>query len=290
MISLLELGQLAPLIASASLAIGIIAALVAARQGLQLFWEQLTARGRERISDVIRYVFGERFEVIDTISLILFAECALAVVLFKNGLSPGAILVLLFLAMALPYFFFRRAAGKRAQELEMALPMALQQVANEMAAGATLETALKKVAKSAPAPADVEIARLQRRVEIKGIDAAFCEMADRLDSRSFAITAAVVRVGTSSGGQLVAALKNLSRTLIEIERLNRKLRTASENGRRNIYLMSVIGPLIAIGSSMAVEHQHSVMEDGFGQVLIGISVLSFFASHVIGFALTKVKV
>jgi Flp pilus assembly protein TadB len=115
-------------------------------------------------------------------------------------------------------------------------------------------------------------------------------MAIRLDSRSFAITAAVIRVGTSSGGKFVEALKSLSRTLIEIERLNAKIRTASENGRRNLYLMSIIGPLIAFASGFVVDHQTPLLEDSFGQVLIGVAVLAFVAAHVIGFRLTRVKV
>lgn len=269
---------------------GILAAFFSARSALDSVWDKLNPDWKDRVTQVIRYVFGERITPADALAMVIFAECSLAGLLFWWGLSAVAILIAVGLAVAFPVFMYRRASVKRGHELELALPMALQQVANEMAAGATLETALKKVAKTAPAPADVEIARLQRRVEIKGVDAAFTEMAARLYSRSFALTAAVVRVGTSSGGQLVAALKNLSRTLIEIERLNRKLRTASENGRRNLYLMSLIGPLVAIGSGMAVDHEHSVMEDSFGQFLIGISVLSFFAAHVIGFALTKVKV
>ena len=188
------------------------------------------------------------------------------------------------------FWLYYRGAGQRARELELALPLALQQVANEMAAGATLETALKKVADSAPPPADVEISRLQRRVEVMGIEDAFIEMAKRLDSRSFALTASVVRVGTSSGGRLIEALKSLSRTLIEIERLNKKIRTASENGRRNLYLISFIGPVVAIGSGLVVDHETSLLEDGLGQVLIGLAIIMFFAAHVIGFQLTKVKV
>jgi Flp pilus assembly protein TadB len=123
-----------------------------------------------------------------------------------------------------------------------------------------------------------------------GIEDAFTEMAEQLDSRSFALMASVVRVGTTSGGRLIEALKSLSRTLIEIERLNKKIRTASENGRRNLYLMSFIGPLVAIASAFVVDHETSILEDGFGQVLIGVAVIMFFAAHVIGHRMTKAQV
>ncbi len=257
---------------------------------LRFIWDALDDDRRDKISAVIAFVFGGETEPVDTLALLLFAAVALGFGMGALGFQLPAIIMALGLLLALPIFFYARAASQRARELEMALPLALQQVANEMAAGATLETALKRVARTAPPPADIEIGRLQRRVEIMGIDDAFSDMARQLGSPSFTLTASVVRVGTSSGGRLIEALKSLSQTLIEIERLNKKLRTASENGRRNLYLMSFVGPVVALASGFVVDHEVSVLSDGFGQVLIGVAILAFFAAHVLGHALTKVKV
>lgn len=278
------------LVTALLLGLAIFAALWLCRVALQAIWEGMTDDRREKITAVLMFVFGPKTEPIDALALIVFGNVALGAGLMAAGLNLGSVIFVVVVGMCMPIFLYYRADNQRSRELELALPLALQQVANEMAAGATLETALKLVADSAPPPADIEIARLQRRVEVMGIDAAFTEMAERLDSRSFALTASVVRVGTSSGGRLIEALKSLSRTLIEIERLNKKIRTASENGRRNIYLMSIIGPLIALGSGFVVDHETSLMDDGLGQVLILISVLMFLAAHVLGYFMTKVKV
>lgn len=257
---------------------------------LGTIWQGLPQVRRDKLADVLAYLAGKPVDPVETLALILFCALALGFGLSALGATLPAILIILILLLALPVFFYSRAASQRARELELALPLALQQVANEMAAGATLETALKRVAKTAPAPADIEIGRLRRRVEIMGVDEAFAEMARRLNTPAFTLTASVVRVGTSSGGRLIEALKNLSRTLIEIERLNKKLRTASENGRRNLYLMSLIGPLVAVASALVVDHETSVLADGFGQLLIGVAALCFFAAHLIGHRLTRVKV
>lgn len=123
-----------------------------------------------------------------------------------------------------------------------------------------------------------------------GVDAAFSEMVERLGSKSFTLVASVVRVGTSSGGRLMEAIKNLSQTLIEIERLNKKIRTASENGRRNLYLLSFIGPLIAFASAFVVDHETPALSDGLGQLLIGIAVVGYCLAHVFGHYLTKANV
>ncbi len=275
---------------AAALTIGLFMLQALCLPALQIVWDKLSETNRTRVSDVLKFVLGPEAKPVETLALLIFCGLLISTTLAFLGLTIPSILMINALFLALPIFFYMRASGQRVRELELALPLALQQVANEMAAGATLETALKKVAKSAPPPADVEIGRLQRRVEIMGIDEAFGEMAKELNMQSFTLTASVVRVGTSSGGRLIEALKNLSRTLIEIERLNKKLRTASENGRRNLYLMSFVGPLVAIASSLVVDHETSVLEDGFGQLLVMIAVLSFFGAHVLGHFLTKVKV
>lgn len=283
-------GPMMNLAAALLLGAGILVGLWACRMALEGTWTSLSEDRREQITAVLVFVFGPKTEPVDALALIIFGNVALGVVLAAVGLNIGSVVLVVLIGLGMPLFFYHRASGQRSRELELALPLALQQVANEMAAGATLETALKLVGKSAPPPADIEISRLQRRVEVMGIDAAFTEMAERLNSRSFALTASVVRVGTSSGGRLIEALKSLSRTLIEIERLNKKIRTASENGRRNLYLMSIVGPLIALGSGFVVDHETSLLDDGMGQLLIGISVLMFLAAHIFGYFMTKVKV
>lgn len=275
---------------AALFALGLFGLQAMAIPAIRAVWDRLPGERRDKLADVLTYVVGKPADPVDTLALILFCALAVGFALSALGATLPSILMLLVMGLALPAFFYSRAASQRARELELALPLALQQVANEMAAGATLETALKRVANSAPSPADVEIGRLQRRVEIMGVDEAFAEMARRLNSPSFTLTASVVRVGTSSGGRLIEALKNLSRTLIEIERLNKKLRTASENGRRNLYLMSLVGPLVAIGSAFVVDHETSVLADGFGQMLVGLAVLAFFSAHLIGHRLTRVQV
>lgn len=257
---------------------------------LSFAWARMPQARQDKLSDVLTYLMGKPSNPVDTIALGLFCALAIGFALSAIGATLPSIIMLLILLMGIPAFMYSRAASQRARELDLALPLALQQVANEMAAGATLETALKRVADTAPAPADIEIGRLQRRVEIMGIDEAFSEMARQLNVSSFTLTASVVRVGTSSGGRLIEALKNLSRTLIEIERLNKKLRTASENGRRNLYLMSIVGPIVAGAASFVVDHETSVLADSFGQLLIGVAVLCFFAAHFLGHRLTRVQV
>lgn len=58
------------------------------------------------------------------------------------GLEPLPIIIVVGVGLVTPVFLYSSAKLRRGRELELALPLALQQVANEMAAGATLQEAL----------------------------------------------------------------------------------------------------------------------------------------------------
>ncbi len=286
----LEVGMLGNILMAGACGLGAFLGIHSAILLIEALWNSLSDMARERATSVLAFVFGPDVLPTDAILVVLFGNIVSIVVLLVLGIPLVFVIAAVCLGIFGPIVLYVRASTQHQRELELALPLALQQVANEMAAGATLETALKKVVMTAPKPADIEISRLQRRVDVMGVDAAFADMAERLNLRSFALTAAVVRVGTSSGGKLVEAIKALSRTLIEIERLNRKIRTASENGRRNLYLMSIIGPLVAFGAAFSVDHEQNFLDDSLGQLLIAVSIIFFIAAHFIGHRLTKVKV
>ena len=130
---------------------GLFGVQIAGRELISVVWRRLDEEKRETATNVLNFTFGDVVPE-DALALMLFAIFALSAVLTVAGITPLMILIVIFLILAVPIFLYAQASGKRSRELELALPLALQQVANEMAAGATLETALKKVAGTAPAP------------------------------------------------------------------------------------------------------------------------------------------
>jgi hypothetical protein len=169
---LLDPSPLLSLAVAGLLAVGIFCGIALAIFGLDRVWNRLDEERRDWIGAVLASVFGEGFAPEDTVLMVLFGNIVIVGALAIAGVPVVFILILVVSGITTPYALYQMASIKRQRDLELALPLALQQVANEMAAGATLETALKRVAQTAPEPADVEISRLHRRVEVMGIDAA----------------------------------------------------------------------------------------------------------------------
>ena len=138
------------LLAALALALCLFGLQATAIPAIDVLWQRMPGARRQKAVDVMLYLFGKPTDPVDTLALVLFCTLAAGFALSAVGATLPMIVMLLILALAIPLFFYSRASSQRARELEMALPLALQQVANEMAAGATLETSLKRVAKSAP--------------------------------------------------------------------------------------------------------------------------------------------
>jgi Flp pilus assembly protein TadB len=162
---------------------------------------------------------------------------AIIAFLLSDSLLTGPIII--FITLGIPLALAAQRTAKYRKALEEVLPSALQQVANEMASGSSLEKALEAAAQSAPTPADIELGALQRKVAALGMERALEETAEKLQINSFSLAASVLTVGTNQGGNLIHALKRLSTTLVEIQRLNRKIRTASEIGRRVMLFLTI---------------------------------------------------
>ena len=135
---------------------GLFGALALVIPFIAFLWTRQSEVRRDKLKDVLAFLFGKPVDPVDTLALGIFCLVAISFALSAVGAELPAILMVNILILAIPAFMYSRAATQRARELDLALPMALQQVANEMAAGATLETALKRVANTAPAPADIE--------------------------------------------------------------------------------------------------------------------------------------
>ncbi|MFK8035891.1 MAG: type II secretion system F family protein [Hyphomicrobiales bacterium] len=193
---------------------------------------------KESMDNSGQYIFGGRLGYSQIFSLSMTAGIILSVVIFLRGGSIFTGPFILMLALGLPILLINQGDRKYRKALELVLPAALQQVANEMSSGRSLEKALEEVTESAPKPADIELGALQRKVASMGMERALEETAQKLQIPSFSLAASVLNVGSKQGGNLINALKRLSTTLVEIERMNRKIRTASESGRRMMMIMS----------------------------------------------------
>ncbi len=112
-------------------------------------------------------------------------------------------------------------------------------VANSCRAGLSLAQAFEKVAAETPYPLSNELIRIVRYY--KGgsrIQEALREVQKRLNLESFTVFSSSVIVSLEQGGNIAKALEEISKSLQEMQRLERKLESDTASGRMLAIILS----------------------------------------------------
>ena len=186
--------------------------------------------------------------------------------------------------------FGRMGEDRRLKRLEQTLPDALQQISNELATKGSIEAALANVIDTAASPAKEELKLLQSRISFLGVPDALDRTARQLDSKSFSLMSAVLRVGTQQGGNLQGALRDLSVTLIDLERLRRRITTASSGSRYALLVMMVVSPFMPIFTFSSFGNGWSSLQDPTTQRILAIAVALYIGGIFGYFRVIKIRV
>lgn len=243
-----------------------------------------------RAQEFVSHSFGTSRDAATLFSEgMVLATLAFAVAAFASGSLMIAIIGV-GVALAAPDLLLARARKTFDRDLERTLPGALQQVANELTVTPSLDRALEAVSRTAESPAREELALLRNSIATLGVEAALERASDRLRSKSFSLTAAVIRVGTGRGGRMVDAIKSLGATLIELERLNRKIEAAGSGGRRAILLLTIAGPAITFATWAFLPGQDQALFDPTAQRLLMVAFGVYVAAIMLARRILKVSV
>ncbi|MEP1598072.1 MAG: type II secretion system F family protein [Hyphomonas sp.] len=209
------------------------------------------------------------------------------------GYATGAWQVVFMAVLAVMVAFLSAGvAGNRrwSRELEKTLPSALQQIANEMATTGSLEHALEAVIETAPSPARNELVVLRSRISSLGIDAALERTTEQLNSPSFSLMSSVIRVGTQRGGNLPQALKDLGTTLIEMERMRRKIRTAAQSSKTAVWIMAIAIPVLTIVTMVFMPGGDAALSDPRGITALVSGAMLYVLGIILLFYFQKIKI
>lgn len=278
-------------VAAGALGVGLLLAFLGMQRVISEFWDDPANQAqRHEISQIFRYFMPS---IAPDVAISGFASLLFGSMVIVYAVTGNVFLVLILglVAIGAPWALYKAAEEKRRKALEDAIPPALAQLANEVSAGSSLPAAMERVGRTAPEPADQEFAFLARAVQVQGMETALDAAAERLNLKSFDLAAAVIKVGAGPGGDIVDALKGLSQTLIVMEKLNQKLKTAAENGRRSMTIISVFAFVVICASFyLQPENLNTLLSDRIGVLcLIGAGLL-YAIALVWAIRVTRVKI
>ena len=161
-----------------------------------------------------------------------------AAVLLGAVLLPAVVALGL---LAVPWWFVRRLAQRRAEKLEDQLADAMTTMASAIKAGLSLTQALGILAEQSPRPISEEFRQIVGENKLgKPLEQTLEEAKQRLGSENFALFAAAVLAARESGGRLNETIERIATSVRELQRLERKVQSETAQARKSATYMALV--------------------------------------------------
>jgi tight adherence protein B len=145
-----------------------------------------------------------------------------------------------------PRRWLKRQQRVRLEQIEEALPSAVDQVVSSVRAGLSLSQALEEASRNLIPPISEEFATIHREVQLGArITDAIASAERRIGGRTFPLFSTALLTNIEKGGNLPEALQRIAEALKEIWRLEQKLITASAEARKATRVISAMPIVIA---------------------------------------------
>ncbi len=114
-------------------------------------------------------------------------------------------------------------------------------------AGLSLAQALDLLAMECPKPIQQEFSQIIGEYKMgKPMERTLREAKERLRSENFALFAAALLASRESGGRLNDTVERISRSVLEMQRLERKMHTETAQARKSAVYMAIVPLLILV--------------------------------------------
>ncbi|MCA9052498.1 MAG: type II secretion system F family protein [Planctomycetaceae bacterium] len=140
----------------------------------------------------------------------------------------------------LPWYFLRRLAEQRREQIEDQLADAMVSLSSAVRAGLSLAQAMEILARQCPMPICQEFQQLYGEYQMgKTLETCLKEAKTRLSSENFALFAAAVEASRQSGGRLNETIERIAYSVRELQRLERKVQSETASARKSAVYMAL---------------------------------------------------
>ena len=219
----------------------------------------------------------------------LTAAAAITVGFAALGLIlMGSVLgMLVFAAMGalLPGFVVRMKANRRRKAFMTQLPDTLVLLSSTLKAGYSFMQGVEAVSQEIDDPMGSELRRIVTEAQLgRPLEEAMDASAERMDSPDFEWAVMAVKIQREVGGNLSELLLTVAETMTERERLRRDVSTLTAEGKMSAIVLGALPILLGLAMwFINPEYIDTLFTDGFGKVLLGMSIFAALA----GFAWMK---
>jgi tight adherence protein B len=185
-----------------------------------------------------------------------------------------AAVLLALIGSMVPRFILKWRINRRRNQIEEALPDALDIIARSLRAGGGLLSAIDTVVEQIDGPISDELARTREEISVGlSVEDAFRDLDRRLQSGDIHILVTAIQIQREVGGNLAEILDNVSRTIRERYQLRNEMRSITARQRLTSYLIACVPPLIVLVLALiAYDSVRPLFERTGGHIVLAIAL------------------
>jgi len=174
-----------------------------------------------------------------------------------------------------PWYVVKRVARARQQKIEDQMTDALVMFSSSVRAGLSLSQALELLGNECPAPIRQEFLQIVGEYKLgKPIERTLTEAKARLKSENFVLFAAALLASRESGGRLNETVERISRSVLEMQRLERKVVSETAQAKKSAVYMSVVPFFLLIAYAfLDYENVERLFTTLPGQIILAMSII-----------------
>jgi tight adherence protein B len=174
-----------------------------------------------------------------------------------------------------PWYVVRRNARLRRQKIEDQMADAMVMFSSAIRAGMSLAQALEMLADECPHPIRQEFQQIVGEYKLgKPIERTLTEAKARLKSENFVLFSAALLASRESGGRLNETVERISRSVLETQRLERKVMSETAQARKSAVYMAIVPfVLLVVYSIIDPVNTRLLFVTLPGQILLSISII-----------------
>jgi len=151
------------------------------------------------------------------------------------------------LMFAGPWYLARRLSEARRQKIEDQLADAMVMFSSAIRAGLSIPQSLELLAVESPRPISQEFTQISGAYQLgKPLERTLTEAKDDLKSENFVLFAAALLASRESGGRLNETVERISQSVVELQRLERKVHAETAQARKSAVYMAIVPAILLV--------------------------------------------
>ncbi|RPI88519.1 MAG: hypothetical protein EHM42_04360 [Planctomycetaceae bacterium] len=187
------------------------------------------------------------------------------------------------LLVSVPWYVVRRLAEQRRQKIEDQLADAMVSLSSAIKAGLSLGQSLEILADQCPKPISQEFRQMVGEYQMgQPLERVLEETRERLRSENFALFAAAMQASRESGGRLNETVERIAHSVLELQRLERKIISETAQARTSGLYMA-LAPLAVLAMYYFVldpENTERLFTTVPGQIILSTAIVFDILAYV----------